>query len=106
MITHPGSRAKATTAAATWQVALWVLAVSGFILALTFVWMQTQQIRGGYRLAQAQSEYHQQLNLKRKLDLTWAQLTAPQRLTQLARAQFQLAPPKPEQILTVGEAVD
>lgn len=105
MMTKPGSRANATTAAASWQLSLWVLAVSGFLLALTFVWMQTQQIRGGYRLALAQSEYHQQLDLKRKLDLTWAQLTAPQRMAQLARTQFQLTPPKPEQILSVSEAI-
>jgi hypothetical protein len=85
------------------QAAFWGLAAFGFALALVFVWLQTQQVRDGYRLTRIQSEYHKQLDLKRKLELDWAQLTAPGRLEKLAREHFELAPVTPGRILFVGK---
>lgn len=82
-----------------WRLAFWTLSCSAFVLALMFVWLQTQQVRAGYRLAKLQEEQAKQLDFKRKLELNWTHLTTLQHLEEIARTRLRMAPPDPRRIV-------
>lgn len=93
------SIAEAGKAGPGWRLAFWSLSFSAFVGALVFVWLQTQQVRDGYRLVGLQTEYTKQLDLKRKLELNWAHLTAPRHLEEMARNRLRMAPADPHHVV-------
>ncbi|ROQ93247.1 hypothetical protein [Desulfosoma caldarium] len=65
----------------------------GFIgvgLAAYSMWLQTQQVNDSYRLMQLQEEYSRWFEIKRRVELEWARLQAPDHLRSLAHSRFRL----------------
>lgn len=82
-----------------WRLWSWILALSAFAGALMFVWLQTQQIDDGYRLAQLQTEQRKHLEVNRKLRLTWVGLVSPGHLEQIARTRLHMKPPPSKSVV-------
>lgn len=70
-----------------WAILLATLSVA---LSAFYMWLQTQQVNDGYRLMQLQDEYTMWFEIKRRVDLEWGRLRAPDHLRSLAHNQFRL----------------
>lgn len=69
--------------------------------ALAFAWTNYQAVQLGYTTSRLHQERGQLVELNRKLKVELANLTALDRLEQLAKGQLGLTPPKPEQIQVI-----
>ena len=82
-----------------------LLALSiGFILitfALVFVRANHQTVQFGYQINQLHQRQQDLVDLNRKLKLELANLTSLNRLENLAKKEFGLAAPRPEQVVVV-----
>ena len=81
-----------------------VLIMGGLTLvALFFVWTRVQNTRlrrEGMRFKQREQEALAQNN---RLKLEWARLVSPKRLEELGKEKYNLARPKPEQVIVLSE---
>jgi len=69
--------------------------------AMVFVWSNYQAVQLGYVIAQLHQERGQLKETNRKLKLELANLTALDRLEQIAKNQLGLQPPQPDQIQVI-----
>lgn len=67
-----------------------ILAVFGLGLAAFYMWLQSQQVSDSYRIMQLQQEYAKWFEVKRRVELEWGRLQAPDRLQSFAHHRFQL----------------
>ncbi|MGQ9483571.1 MAG: hypothetical protein ACUVSA_00970 [Desulfosoma sp.] len=67
-----------------------LLGTLGVGLSAFFMWLQTQQVNDSYRLMQLQDEYTMWFEIKRRVELEWGRLQAPDHLRSLARNRFRL----------------
>ncbi len=82
-----------------WLYLLFVFLVTG--IAIFYVWLRVEQIRYGYMISDLYEQYLEQLTTNRKLKLEWHYLTSPVKLEEIARNEFSMRPPKPEEIIYV-----
>lgn len=67
-----------------------VLGFFGVALAALHMWLQSRQVSDSYRIMQLQQEYATWFEVKRRVELEWGRLQAPDRLQAFARSRFQL----------------
>lgn len=67
-----------------------LLGTLGVGLSAFFMWLQTQQVNNSYRLMQLQDEYTMWFEIKRRVELEWGRLQAPDHLRSLAHNRFRL----------------
>ncbi len=86
------------------SVQIWVWLTSAIFLgtvfvgcAVFYVWLYVQQIQNGYRLSKIYEENELHTTVQRKLTIEWSLFRDPQRLGEIGRNQFGLAPPRPDQ---------
>jgi len=67
-----------------------ILGVLGVGLAAFHIWLQSGQVTDSYRIMQLQQEYAKWFEVKRRVELEWSRLQAPDRLQSFAHSRFQL----------------
>ena len=80
-----------------WLISSIFLGVVFVFCAIFYVWLYIQQVQNGYRLAKIYEENALQSTVQRKLKLEWSRFRDPNRLEEIGRSQFGLAPPRPDQ---------
>jgi cell division protein FtsL len=81
----------------TWLASAILLGVVFVICAIFYVWLYVQQIQNGYRLSKTYEQSELLSTVHRKLTIEWSRFQDPQRLEDIGRNQFSLAPPRPDQ---------
>ena len=77
------------------------IAIPIVMAALFYVWTNVTMVRLGYELSEAAKAHKQLLEQNRGLRVEVAALKAPDRLQRLAKLDYELAPPRPEQVIEV-----
>ena len=77
-------------------IALMLVLIAGFFVR---TWLGVQCIRTGYDVARAIGEQQRLTNIQENLKVELARLQSPKTLGKVAREQFGLNIPKPEQIV-------
>ena len=90
-------RAPAPVRMWAWLASAILLGVVFVTCAIFYVWLYVQQIQNGYRLSKAYEESEILSTVQRKLTIEWSRFQDPQRLAEIGRNQFSLAPPRPDQ---------
>jgi len=73
-----------------------------FIIAFFFkTWCGVQCIRTGYEITSALEEQQKLLNMKKNLNIEWVRLKSPEVLGKIAKDQFGLMVPAPNQIIII-----
>ena len=80
-----------------WLISAVVLGIVFVFCAIFYVWLYIQQVQNGYRLAKIYEENEIHRTVQRKLKLEWSRFRDPNRLEEIGRSQFGLAPPRPDQ---------
>jgi len=80
-----------------WLASAILLGAVFVVCAVFYVWLDVQQVKNGYRLSKAMEESELLSNVRRKLTIEWSRFRDPQRLGEIGRNQFGLAPPRPDQ---------
>jgi cell division protein FtsL len=83
---------------------IWILLMSIFIAELFFyTWCRVQNVRVGYEISKKRDKHQNLLTLQNNLEVEFARLRAPERLSEIAKHRFNLTIPTPEQIIVVHE---
>jgi len=90
-------RAPAPVRMGAWLASAIILGAVFVVCAVFYVWLYVQQIQNGYRLSRVYEEGELLSTVQRKLTLEWSRFRDPQRLGEIGRNQFGLAPPRPDQ---------
>ena len=80
-----------------WLASAIILGAVFVVCAVFYVWLYVQQIQNGYRLSKMYEESELLSTVQRKLTIEWSRFRDPQRLGEIGRNQFSLAPPRPDQ---------
>ncbi len=84
-----------------WLASAILLGAVFVICAVFYVWLYVQQIQNGYRLSKIYEESELLSTVQRKLTIEWSRFRDPQRLGEIGRNQFSLAPPRPYQKVVI-----
>ena len=68
---------------------------------LLYTWCRVQCIRDGYAISKATGRHRQLVTLQNKLKVELAHLKSPERIAQIAKDQFGLTAPTPEQMIII-----
>ncbi len=90
-------RAPALVSIWAWLTSAILLGVVFVTCAIFYVWLYVQQIQNGYLLSKTFEESEILSTVQRKLTIEWSRFQDPQRLGEIGRTQFSLAPPRPDQ---------
>lgn len=80
-----------------WLACSVLLGVVFVTCAVFYVWLYVQQVQNGYRLAKIYEETELHGTVQRKLKLEWSRFRDPNRLEEIGRSHFGLAPPRADQ---------
>jgi cell division protein FtsL len=81
---------------------LLVLGTLAFLFIMLFAWQHFECVRYGYLIQQLKQEQAEMVERNHALKVQFASLSDPQRIDTLARSELGLAPPKPSQIIQIG----
>jgi len=81
---------------------LLVLAMAAFGFIMLFACQHFECVRYGYLIQQLKNEQAEKVERNHALKVDLASLSDPERIDTLARSELGLVPPKPEQIIQVG----
>lgn len=73
-----------------------------FLFMMLFAWQHFQCVRYGYQIEQLKQQQASLEEWNHALKIESASLADPQRIDTLARSQLGLVPPKPDQVIQVG----
>jgi cell division protein FtsL len=82
---------------------LLVLGTLVFFFIMLFAWQHFECVRYGYLIQQLKQEQAEKVERNHALRVQFASLSDPQRIDTLARSELGLAPPKPGQVIQVGD---
>jgi len=82
---------------------LLALGTLAFLFIMLFAWQHFECVRYGYMIQQLKQEQSEMVERNHTLKVQFASLSDPQRIDTLARSELGLAPPKPDQIIQIGE---
>jgi len=85
---------------------LLVLGALAFLFIMLFAWQHFECVRYGYMIQQLKQDQAEMVEQNHTLKVQFASLSDPQRIDTLARSELGLAPPKPNQIIQVGDPSD
>lgn len=86
-----------------WVASVILLGILLILGTLVYVWLQIQQVRNGYRIAEFQQQYRELHAVQGKLQLEWTRLQDPSLLEKAAQSRFKLAPPRQDRRMVVHE---
>jgi cell division protein FtsL len=81
---------------------LLVLGTLAFLFIMLFAWQHFECVRYGYLIQQLKQEQAEKVERNHALKVQFASLSDPQRIDTLARSELGLAPPKPSQVVQIG----
>jgi cell division protein FtsL len=81
---------------------LLVLGTLAFLFIMVFAWQHFECVRYGYLIQQLKQEQAEKVERNHALKVQFGSLSDPQRIDTLARSELGLAPPKPSQIVQIG----
>jgi len=85
-------------------IGIWMFLMSIFIAELFFyTWCRVQNVRVGYEISKKRDKLQNLLTLQNNLEVEYARLRSPERLSEIAKHRFNLTIPTPEQIIAVHE---
>ena len=83
-------------------IGIWIILMSIFISELFLnTWSRVQCIRSGYEITKEENRHQVLGTLQNKLKVELARLKSPERIAEIAKDQFGLTPPAPEQIMVI-----
>ncbi len=83
-------------------VVSWLLILSLFVAELFFyTWCRVQSMKISYEISRAMGRQKELVKLEKDLTIELALLRAPHRLSEMAKKQFDLKMPAPEQVVTI-----
>ncbi len=82
---------------------LLILGTLAFLFIMLFAWQHFECVRYGYMIQQLKQDHAEMVERNHTLKVQFASLSDPQRIDTLARSELGLAPPKPNQIIQVGD---
>jgi cell division protein FtsL len=82
---------------------LLALGTLAFLFIMLFAWQHFECVRYGYMIQQLKQDQAEMVERNHTLKVQFASLSDPQRIDTLARSELGLAPPKPNQIIQVGD---
>ena len=94
-------QASPSTHIRVWLASSALLGVVFVTCAIFYIWLYVQQVQNGYRLAKIFEENELHSTVQRKLKLEWSRFRDPTRLEEIGRNHFGLAPPRPDQKVTL-----
>lgn len=81
---------------------LWIFIMALFIAELlVYTWSRLQCIQIGYEMTAEGKLHAELLGVEKNLNIELARLKSPKRISQIARERLGLAPPSPEQIISI-----
>lgn len=79
--------------------------MSIFIAELLFyTWSRVQCVKIGYQISKGINSNRALITLRNNLKIEVAHLKSPERLEKIAREEFGLTIPRPEQMITINES--
>jgi len=82
---------------------LLALGTLAFFFIMLFAWQHFECVRYGYLIQQMKHQQAEKVEQNHSLKVQFASLSDPQRIDTLARSELGLAPPKPSQIIQIGD---
>lgn len=76
-----------------------------FLFILFFAWQHFECVRYGYEIQTLKKQQAAMEEWNHSLKLEFASLSDPQRIDTLARSELGLVPPKPSQIIQIGNSI-
>ncbi len=84
------------------ETLIWTLIVAILFAELfVYTWCRVQCTSIGYEIVEIADSYDELTALKQNLNIELATLKSLERVGQIAKKQFELAPPNPDQIILV-----
>jgi cell division protein FtsL len=84
---------------------LLALGTLAFLFIMLFAWQHFECVRYGYLIQQMKQVQSEKVEQNHSLKVQFASLSDPQRIDTLARSELGLAPPKPSQVIQIGDPV-
>ncbi|TAM80636.1 MAG: hypothetical protein EPN47_15375 [Acidobacteria bacterium] len=85
---------------------LLVLGSLAFLFIMLFAWQHFECVRYGYLLQQLKQEQAEKVERNHALKVQFASLSDPERIDTLARSALGLVPPKPSQVIQIGNPAE
>jgi cell division protein FtsL len=82
---------------------LLVLGTLAFLFIMLFAWQHFECVRYGYMIQHLKQQQAEAVEQNHTLKVQFASLSDPQRIDTLARSELGLEPPKPDQIIQIGD---
>ena len=83
-------------------VGLWILIMAIFIAEmLAYTWSRLQCIQIGYEISAETERQSELVAVQKKLGIELARLKSPKRIAKIAKERLGLAPPSPEQVISI-----
>lgn len=82
---------------------LLVLGTLAFLFIMLFAWQHFECVRYGYMIQHLKQQQAEAVEQNHTLKVRFASLSDPQRIDTLARSELGLEPPKPDQIIQIGD---
>lgn len=84
---------------------IWILLMSFFITELLlYTWCRVQCVKVGYQISKETDNNQALFAMQNNLQIEIAHLKSPQRIEKIAKENFGLIKPGPEQMITIHES--
>ena len=83
-------------------IGLWIFIMAIFITELLiYTWSRLQCIQTGYEISNETGKHKELIAIQKNLKIELARLKSPKRISKIARERLGMAPPSPEQIISI-----
>ena len=83
-------------------IGLWIFIMVIFITELlVYTWSRLQCIQAGYGISNETGKQKELTAIQKNLKIELARLKSPKRISKIARERLGMAPPSPEQIISI-----
>jgi cell division protein FtsL len=83
-------------------IGLWIFIMAIFITELlVYTWSRLQCIQIGYEISNEAKKRRERISIQKNLKIELATLKSPKRISKIARERLKMAPPSPEQIISI-----
>ena len=83
-------------------IGLWIFIMAIFITELlVYTWSRLQCIQAGYEISNETGKHKQLTAIQKNLKIELARLKSPKRISKIAKERLGMAPPSPEQIISI-----
>ena len=83
-------------------IGLWIFIMVIFITELlVYTWSRLQCIQAGYGISNETGKQKELIAIQKNLKIELARLKSPKRISKIAKERLGMAPPSPEQIISI-----